>query len=178
MVKDALTVRRMDSPFSPSSWQEKDYLAPWRNSRPNTSPANDAMSVTSAACLRTYCRASPGSSVYSSLSISGTNSASRLASTPTGSLIVFRVHSAITDDAQSLVEFLTILLSEGAFDEESKSPAVNPQESGTSKIGEVPEHSKHIQIVQITSRKSVTKREKGKFGMKDRERRERKEKKV
>lgn len=126
----------MDSPFSPSSWQEKDYLAPWRNSRPNTSPANDAMSVTSADCLRTYCRASPGSSVYSSLSITGTNSASRLASTPTGSLIVFRVHSAITDDAQSLVEFLTILLSEGAFDEETKSPTVNPQESGTSKIGE------------------------------------------
>ncbi|VDL60984.1 unnamed protein product [Hymenolepis diminuta] len=136
LLKDALTVRRMDSPFSPSSWQEKDFLAPWRNSRPSTSPANDAMSVTSADCLRTYSRASPGSSVYSSLSITGTNSTSRLTSTPTGSLIVFRVHSAITDDAQSLVEFLTILLSEGAFDEETKSPTVNPQESGTSKIGE------------------------------------------
>ncbi len=34
----------------------------------------------------------------------------------TGSLIIFRVHSAITDDAQSLVEFITILLSEGTFE--------------------------------------------------------------
>lgn len=42
----------------------------------------------------------------------------------TGSLVIFRVHSAITDDAQSLVEFITILLSEGTFqDKKSKKEA-------------------------------------------------------
>ncbi|VDN96200.1 unnamed protein product [Rodentolepis nana] len=129
----------MDSPFSPASWQEKDYLAPWRNSRPNTSPTNDAASETSAEHPGTYHRASPASSVCSSVSIAGTNSSSRLATAPTGSLIVFRVHSAITDDAQSLVEFITILLSEGAFDEENRlsgsSSVMTPLEPGTSKIG-------------------------------------------
>ncbi|KAM7536805.1 hypothetical protein Aperf_G00000088346 [Anoplocephala perfoliata] len=133
-TKDALTVRKMEFPFSSPSWQERDILAPWRNSRPNIS-TTDVMSVTSADRLGTFRRASPAPSVCNSLSVAASNSAGRLASTPTGSLIVFRVHSAITDDAQSLVEYLTILLSEGAF-EETKSIASSPvtvQEPGTSK---------------------------------------------
>lgn len=130
--KDALTVRRTEFPFSPSSWQEKDFLAPWRNSRPNNSSI-DGMSVTSADRLGFFRRASPAPSLCSSLSATASNSASRLASAPTGSLIVFRVHSAITDDAQSLVEYLTILLSEGAFEEAKSIPSstVNIQEPGT-----------------------------------------------
>lgn len=130
--KDALTVRRMESPFSPSSWQDKDFLAPWRSSRPNQTPG-DTHSVNFADRLSGFRQSSPALSICSSRSVAGSSTVGRhgIGPTPTGSLIVFRVHSAITDDAQSLVEFLTILLSEGIF-EEGKRSSVNFPESGAS----------------------------------------------
>ncbi|KAL5965319.1 hypothetical protein TSMEX_006948 [Taenia solium] len=131
-TKDALTVRRMESPFSLSSWQDKDFLDPWRSSRPNQTPC-DTHSVNFADPSGGFRQGSPAPSIRSSRSVAGSSIVGRhgIGPTPTGSLIVFRVHSAITDDTQSLVEFLTILLSEGMF-EEGKRGSVNFPEPGTS----------------------------------------------
>ncbi|CUT98785.1 conserved hypothetical protein [Echinococcus multilocularis] len=141
-TKDALTVRRVESPFSPSSWQDKDFLAPWRNSRPNQTPS-DTHSVNFADRLGGFRQGSPALSICSSRSVAGSSTVGRhgMGTTPTGSLIVFRVHSAITDDAQSLVEFLTILLSEGIYEEGNRSP-VNFPEPGTSNAAKGDEISK------------------------------------
>ncbi|VDM21978.1 unnamed protein product [Hydatigera taeniaeformis] len=132
--KDALTVRRMESPFSPSSWQDKDFLAPWRSTHLNKM-AGDTHSVNFADHSGGFRQSSPAPSICSSRSVAGSSTVGRhgIGPTPTGSLIVFRVHSAITDDAQSLVEFLTILLSEGIFEEGERS-SVNFPEPGTSSV--------------------------------------------
>uniref|UniRef100_A0A5K3FEC8 Diacylglycerol O-acyltransferase n=2 Tax=Mesocestoides corti TaxID=53468 RepID=A0A5K3FEC8_MESCO len=138
--KDALTVLRMESPFSPTTWRNQDNLAPWSSRRPSQSPSD---SVSIASVDRPMTRTASGfkrphhqSSTASICSIRSHTGGGRLVTGPpqTGSLIIFRVHSAITDDAQSLVEFITILLSEGAVVETKANTQPQAQASSQSDL--------------------------------------------
>ncbi|VDK89553.1 unnamed protein product [Dibothriocephalus latus] len=121
LQKETAPIKRGESPFT-NPLPEKDYLAPWRSCRASmlstSSDSNDSpLNQRGPSASSPSPTSSTSSSPQRSLLGRGSNLPKRM-----GSLVIFRVHASITDDVQSLVEFIAALLS----DQEAPDSAFKP----------------------------------------------------
>ncbi|BHF75299.1 hypothetical protein SprV_0501839500 [Sparganum proliferum] len=147
--KETAPIKRGESPFT-SPLPEKDYLAPWRSCRasmPSTSSDSNESPLRQRAVIASS--PSPTSSTSSSPQRSLLGRSSNLPKRM-GSLVVFRVHASITDNVQSLVEFLAALLS----DQEEANSAFNQSGGKLNPTNSVPAPTTGDKSVEVAPTKS------------------------